>query len=259
MTRLGIAVDQDVYEVSVLTNSDLTDFEFDADNNRLTLFVTTQRENNLAEMTIPQDLLGGELAFHLNGQEFFPTVRSNEQVLFVVMNFTGVGENEIAIIGPEPARVMPDAGPDESAEGSPASTESGSAGGGCLIATAAFGSEMSSHVQQLREVRDRMVRTESGRAFMDAFNGAYYLFSPAVADYERGNPAFKEAVKISITPMIHALSILNHVGMDSEGEVLAYGSGAILLAAGLYVVPAVVLVRLGRMQGRRLKIPIQDS
>ena len=106
-----------------------------------------------------------------------------------------------------------------------------SAGGGCLIATAAFGSEMSAQVQQLREVRDRVVQTESGRAFMDAFNGVYYLFSPAVADYERHNPVFKEAVKIVITPMLHALSILNHAEMDSEGEVLAYGSGVLLLGA----------------------------
>ena len=75
-----------------MTNSDVNDFEFDAGDNRLTLFVTSQIESSLAEMVIPQDLLGGELAFHLNGQEFFPAVRSNGQVLFVVMNFTGVGE-----------------------------------------------------------------------------------------------------------------------------------------------------------------------
>ena len=136
-----------------------------------------------------------------------------------------------------------------------------SAGGGCLIATAAFGSEMSAQVQQLREVRDRVVQTESGRAFMDAFNGVYYLFSPAVADYERHNPVFKEAVKIVITPMLYALSILNHAEMDSEGEVLAYGSGVLLLGAGLYVTPVAVLMRLRGIQWRRLKTffaPMQD-
>ncbi len=94
---------------------------------------------------------------------------------------------------------------------------------------------------------------------MDAFNGAYYLFSPAVADYERHNPAFKEAVKISITPMLHALSILSHAGM--EGEVPAYGSGVLLLGAGLYVDPVAVLMRLRGIQWRRLKTffaPMQD-
>ena len=84
---------------------------------RLTLFVTSQLESSLAEMVIPQDLLGGELAFHLNGQEFFPAVRSNGQMLFVVMNFTGAGENEITVTGTSPVRAMPDAGEAESAGG----------------------------------------------------------------------------------------------------------------------------------------------
>ena len=59
-------------------------------------------------------------------------------------------------------------------------------GGGCLIATAAFGSEMASQVQFLRELRDNTIlQTQSGTAFMTGFNQFYYSFSPAVADYER--------------------------------------------------------------------------
>jgi len=75
-------------------------------------------------------------------------------------------------------------------------------GGGCLIATAAFGSELSSQVQFLREIRDSTVlQTESGTSFMAGFNQFYYSFSPAIADYERENPTFKEAVKITLTPL----------------------------------------------------------
>ena len=70
-----------------------------------------------------------------------------------------------------------------------------SGGGGCLIATAAFGSEMAPQVQFLREIRDNTVMsTQSGTAFMTGFNHFYYSFSPYVADYERENPVFKEAV-----------------------------------------------------------------
>ena len=84
-------------------------------------------------------------------------------------------------------------------------------GGGCLIATAAYGSEMSQQVQQLRELRDnQLLQTESGTAFMGMFNDIYYSFSPIVADYERENPYFKEAVKIAITPMISSLSIMEN-------------------------------------------------
>ena len=58
-----------------------------------------------------------------------------------------------------------------------------SEGGGCLIATAAFGSEMAPQVQFLREIRDTTVmNTQSGIAFMTGFNQFYYSFSPYVAD-----------------------------------------------------------------------------
>ena len=73
-----------------------------------------------------------------------------------------------------------------------------SSGGGCLIATAAYGSEMAPQIQFLREIRDNTVlQTESGSVFMTGFNQFYYSFSPAVADYERENPVFKETVKLA--------------------------------------------------------------
>ena len=36
-------------------------------------------------------------------------------------------------------------------------------------------------------------------------------FSPIVADYERENPYFKEAVKLAITPMINSLSLMENM------------------------------------------------
>jgi len=116
-------------------------------------------------------------------------------------------------------------------------------GGGCLIATAAFGSEMAPQVQFLRELRDNTVlQTESGSAFMTGFNQFYYSFSPAVADYERENPTFKEAVKITLTPLLTSLTLLQYADIDSESEMLGYGISIILLNIGMYfVAPAVLL------------------
>jgi hypothetical protein len=55
-------------------------------------------------------------------------------------------------------------------------------GGGCLIATATYGSEMATEVQQLRELRDNtLLNTESGKLFMNSFNDVYYSFSPIVS------------------------------------------------------------------------------
>jgi len=117
-------------------------------------------------------------------------------------------------------------------------------GGGCLIATATFDSELSPQVQQLRELRDnKLLQTESGTSFMNSFNDFYYSFSPYIANYERENPVFKEAVKIVITPLISSLSILNYVEMDSEESVLGYGISLIILNLAMYVgIPAVVIV-----------------
>ena len=118
-------------------------------------------------------------------------------------------------------------------------------GGGCLIATAAFGSELSPQVQFLREIRDNTVlQTESGTSFMAGFNQFYYSFSPTVADYERENPHFKEAVKLTLTPLLTSLTLLQYADIDSESEMLGYGIGIILLNIGMYfVAPAVLIMK----------------
>ena len=71
---------------------------------------------------------------------------------------------------------------------------------------------------------------------MTGFNQLYYSFSPTIADLERESPVIKETVKLAITPMITSLTILNHVDMDSEAEVLGYGISLILLNVGMYVI-----------------------
>ena len=125
---------------------------------------------------------------------------------------------------------------------STSSNTSSKEGGGCLIATATYGSELSPQVQQLRELRDnQLLQTESGTSFMNTFNDVYYSFSPVIADYERENPLFKEAVKIAITPMISSLSLMENA--NSESEVLGMGLSVIMLNIGMYLgIPAVVIV-----------------
>ena len=155
-------------------------------------------------------------------------------------------EEPIAIVEPEPEpEPEPQALCGEGTvmkDGKCVAEESG--GGGCLIATAAFGSEMAPQVQFLREIRDNTVMTtQSGIAFMTGFNQFYYSFSPYVADYERENPIFKEAVKVTLTPLLTSLTLLNYVDVDTEEEMLGYGIGIILLNIGMYfVAPAAVII-----------------
>ena len=120
--------------------------------------------------------------------------------------------------------------------------EKSSEGGGCLIATATYGSEMSQQVQQLRELRDnQLLQTVSGTQFMNTFNDVYYSFSPIIADYERENLYFKEAVKLAIAPMIGSLSLMENA--NSESEVLGLGLSVIMLNLGMYLgVPAMIVI-----------------
>ena len=114
--------------------------------------------------------------------------------------------------------------------------------GGCLIATATYGSELAPQVQLLREIRDNnLLNTESGTVFMKTFNEFYYSFSPTIADWERESPMFKEAVKLAITPMITTLSLMENA--NSESEVLGLGLSVIALNLGMYIgIPAVVII-----------------
>ncbi len=116
-------------------------------------------------------------------------------------------------------------------------------GGGCLIATAAYGSELAPQVQMLREIRDnQLMNTESGSAFMTTFNEAYYSFSPIIADMERESPVFKEIVKAGLTPMISTLSIMESA--ETESEVLGLGLSVIALNLGMYIgLPAFGIIK----------------
>ena len=115
-------------------------------------------------------------------------------------------------------------------------------GGGCLIATATYGSELAPQVQQLRELRDnQLLQTEFGTLFMNTFNDIYYSFSPYIADMERESPMFKEAVKITITPMLSTLTIMENA--ESESEVLSMGISVIVLNLGMYfAIPVIVII-----------------
>ena len=113
-------------------------------------------------------------------------------------------------------------------------------GGGCLIATAAYGTELAPQVQALREYRDTtLLATGPGSAFMSAFSAAYYAFSPHVADLEREHPAFRHTAAALIAPMLHLLQVAAWADPASDASVVAHGAAAALLAAGLYAgIPA---------------------
>ncbi len=244
-----------VFEIITTSNFDVQKVEFDKDKKQLTFYIVSSLENNLGELIIPKGLLSGNFTFYLNDQEYQPKIKSNDRIAFITLNFTGSGNNKVDVIATNYLE-----NPDEVAK--PVNTEkesedkkSQSEGGGCLIATATFDSELAPQVQHLRELRDsKLLQTKSGSNFMITFNNFYYSFSPQIADLEREYPLFKETVKIVITPLLLSISLLNGVEMDSEIEVIGYGTSIILLNLGMYfAAPTLMVVRLSkRRKNQRL-------
>ena len=86
---------------------------------------------------------------------------------------------------------------------------------------------------------------------MTGFNQIYYSFSPIIADYERENSYFKEAVKIAITPMISTLSIMESA--ETESEVLGLGLSVIALNLGMYIAaPALIAMKVNQQIRSRI-------
>ena len=249
-------VDGDYFVVEGTANFDVKHMDYDAEKREITFKIQSSLDYNLVEIIIPRNLIGGDdLIFMITSIPISITqtaesssatlsvipkiIHYDSKNVFTTLEFNGIGTHYLTISESSNQNVQViDNSNDEIKEDFDESTD-----GGCLIATAAYGSEMAPQVQFLREIRDgKIMATESGTAFMTGFNQFYYSFSPAVADYERENPMFKEAVKLTLTPLLTSLAILNYIDIDTEQEMLGYGIGVILLNIGMYFVAPAVLV-----------------
>ena len=99
VNRLDIQTGGYTFEIETVSNFNIHDYDFDKDENKLSLFINSGLENNLGEILIPQRFLGGNFTFYLNDQQYFPKINSNEKISFITLNFTGSGENKLEIIG----------------------------------------------------------------------------------------------------------------------------------------------------------------
>ena len=248
---------------TIFISGSVRDYDSSSDTQSSDVTVTIKSPtNNIAGVAQITPKTNGDYnhTFVAGGQmnkagEYTVTAFWNNNIATVTFELTGVTGSNVSTPSVEseskqsvtetPAVESVDEEPEFILDEEPVMEESKS-GGGCLIATATFGSEMAPQVQFLREIRDNTVlQTESGVSFMAGFNQFYYSFSPAIADYERENPVFKEVVKLTITPLLTSLTILNYVDIDTEEEMLGYGIGVILLNIGMYfIAPAAILFKI---------------
>jgi hypothetical protein len=219
------------FEVTITANFTVLSHTFSTDDKMLQFNVDAIHEKeNVAEIIIPRDLFDGEFTVLLGDKEISSAANQTERSSIITVVFDGKGDYTIGItatnyLGIELKK---------------------SDNGGCLIATASFDSELAPQVQLLREIRDNTIlQTKFGSTFMTGFNQFYYSFSPAIADYERENLIFKEAVKLTLIPLLTSLTLLQYADIDSESEMLGYGIGIILLNIGMYfVAPAVLITKI---------------
>jgi hypothetical protein len=251
--KFDITFNDKSYSVESKSSSTVESIDFIESEKSLLVVVNEDSSQGFTELTFLKSLIESPYRVLLDDVTVFPTETKSGQSITLNFQYTN-GIHSIRIISDALSEIEQEIETDstsvllqddkeETIETKP-DNESTEEGGGCLIATATYGSEMSPQVQQLRELRDnQLLNTESGTAFMSTFNDIYYSFSPIIADYERENPLFKEAIKLGLTPMLSSLAIMENA--ESESEVLGLGLSVIALNLGMYIgLPAFGIVKL---------------
>jgi len=107
-----------------------------------------------------------------------------------------------------------------------ASATTSRGGGGCFIATAAYGSYLDSHVETLRDFRDSyMVNNPVGSALVSA----YYKLSPPVADFIDAHPTLKPIVRAGLLPAVAMSTVA--LNTTSAEKIAIVGSLALVSVA----------------------------
>jgi M6 family metalloprotease-like protein len=127
------------------------------------------------------------------------------------------------------------------------------AGPQCVIATAAYGSELRIEVEYMRHVRDELVgSSRTGMLLVGAWNAFYYTWSPEVARVISGSEFMQAIFRILLLPLIAIVHLVAQVfwtvfsftGISDIASVSAFVTAAFLSIGTYAVLPVLTLARL---------------
>lgn len=99
--RQPIAIHTGGYEFEVVVTSTfaVSGHEFSAEEKRLTLLIDGALSENLAEIVVPSNLIGGNLTFYLDGEPIPARVRTGGDIAFATVEFSGGGSRTLDVVG----------------------------------------------------------------------------------------------------------------------------------------------------------------
>jgi len=110
----------------------------------------------------------------------------------------------------------------------PPPSDSPGDGGGCFIATAAYGSYLDLHVKVLRDFRDKYLQTNvPGKIFVEL----YYKYSPPIAEYIKDHESLRTITRWTLTPIVYGVK---------------YPKGSLIIVISM----GIAFVELKRVRGR---------
>jgi hypothetical protein len=122
----------------------------------------------------------------------------------------------------------------------------------CVIATAAYGSELAPEVVYMRHVRDDLIGSSSlGKTLVTGFNEFYYSWSPALADWIGESAFLRAAFRILLLPLVMIAHVAALVftstacaaGQTDAASLLGFLAAAIMTVTVYVLLPVMVVVR----------------
>jgi hypothetical protein len=107
---------------------------------------------------------------------------------------------------------------------------SSGSGGGCFIATAAYGSYAEGHVITLRSFRDQYLLLHGlGKSVVNL----YYRYSPPLADFIREKGHLRSIARMGLSPLVGASMVLTRINLAEKWPLLI--TIAVIMSVLLYM------------------------